>query len=194
MATIMASGRVYVAQALAESLLSGMADRWSHTAAVARRAAELAATVDAADRDVLLVAAWLHDIGYGPVARATGFHPLDGAAYLCRHGWPLRVAALVAHHSAARPVAAALGLGDVLDTYPDEGSAVTDALTYADQTTGPTGQRMTIRTRMAEMLTRHGVGSAQARVHAVRAPLLLAGAARVERRLLAAREVAPGEM
>jgi hypothetical protein len=35
-------------------------------------------TVPAADRPVLIAAAWLHDIGYAPGLPETGFHPLDG--------------------------------------------------------------------------------------------------------------------
>jgi putative nucleotidyltransferase with HDIG domain len=172
-----------VAQALAEELLSGCPDRWRHTVGVAHRADELAATVEPAERDALVVAAWLHDIGYSAVVSDTGFHPLDGAVYLERHGWPRRIAALVAHHSDAGPVAAAHGLSDVLDAYPDERSRVTDALTYADQTVGPHGQRLPIRQRIAEALARHGAGSPQAKAYPVREPRLLAVAERVERRL-----------
>jgi HD superfamily phosphodiesterase len=53
------------------------------------------------DVETVLVAAWLHDIGYSPTAVDTGFHPLDGARYLSAHGWPARICSLVAHHSAA---------------------------------------------------------------------------------------------
>jgi hypothetical protein len=93
------------------------------------------------------------------------------------------VAALVAHHSGADFTARAQGLHGVLRGYPHERSAVCDALTYADQTTGPTGERLPIQLRMAEMLARHGPDSAQAQVHHVRGPYLLAVAGRVERRL-----------
>jgi HD superfamily phosphodiesterase len=36
------------------------------------------ATVPAADADLLVLAALLHDIGYAPTLRRTGFHPIDG--------------------------------------------------------------------------------------------------------------------
>jgi HD superfamily phosphodiesterase len=61
-------------------------------------------------REALVTAAWLHDVGYGPALRQTGFHSLDGATYFDRHGWPPRIGALVAHHSSARFVAQAVGL------------------------------------------------------------------------------------
>lgn len=192
MSTILASSPTIVARTLAQRLLGGLHDRWLHTIGVARRAEELAVTVDPADRDVLVVSAWLHDIGYGPSLHMTGFHPLDGAHYLLRHGWSLRVAGLVAHHSGADFTAEARDLGQALCVYPDERSAVSDALCYADQTVGPTGQPLPLRLRMAEMLARHGPDSVQARVHASRAPYLVSAAQRVERRLV--QQVGSGQL
>jgi hypothetical protein len=80
-------------------------------------------------------------------------------------------------------VAEELGLRERLDAFKDEDSAVSDALGYADQTTGPTGDRMDIHDRMADMLERHGPDSANARVHPLRKRHLLAAADRVEARL-----------
>jgi hypothetical protein len=181
--TQLATTQVATAQAVARDLLSDLPDRLRHTAAVAARAAELSVTVAATDRDQLVAAAWLHDIGYSPDLHETGFHPLDGARYLHRHRWSRRICGLVAHHSGAWFVARALGLQVALGDFPRELSAVTDALAYADQTVGPTGQRLPIRQRMAEAVGRHGPGSAQARVHIVRRAQLIAAANRVERRL-----------
>ncbi len=178
-----ASARVRVARFLAEDLLIGCGDRWAHTVGVAKRAAELTTAVGVADRDVLLVAAWLHDIGYSPRVVRTGFHPLDGALYLQERGWPARICALVAHHSGARFLAPALHLADELAAFPDERSAVSDALTYADQTTGTQGRPMPMGERIADMLRRHGPQSVNALVHHDRGPHLYAAARRVERRL-----------
>jgi putative nucleotidyltransferase with HDIG domain len=164
-------------------VLHDLTDRWRHTVGVAARAAEVAGTVPAyADRHLLVAAAWLHDIGYAQSLHQTGFHPLDGALYLQRAGWPARLAALVAHHSGARFVARARGLSGPLARFECEESAVSDALTYADQTTGPAGRRLPIDERMAESLHRHGSDSPQAAVCHVRGPYLLAAAGRVERR------------
>jgi putative nucleotidyltransferase with HDIG domain len=175
---------VTAARDVAESLLTGLPDRWCHTMAVAARAAELATTVADADRDLLVAAAWLHDIGYSGVAVDTGFHPLDGARLLDSDGWPYRIACLVAHHSGAAFVARARGMTLALGEYLNEGSPVTDALTYADQTTGPTGEPVTVTERMADMLHRHGPDSANARAHPLRERYLLAVADRVEGRLI----------
>lgn len=175
---------VSAARDLAWQVIGAMdnGDRWRHTSAVAARTAELFDTVDPADRDVLVAAAWLHDIGYGGLARQTGFHPLDGARLLDRRGWPGRISALVAHHSGAGLVAQVVGLAEQLDAYPDERSPVSDALTYADQTVGACGERLTLDERIADMLRRRGPDSPNARVHHLRGPLLKAIAARVERR------------
>ncbi|GAA3516244.1 HD domain-containing protein [Actinocatenispora rupis] len=171
------------AAALAGTLLDDLPERWTHTRAVALRVADLARTVPAGDREVLLAAAWLHDIGYSPETYVTGFHPLDGALYLERHGWPDRVAALVAHHSGADFVAAARGLPGALDRFPHEHSSVSDALTYADHTVGPHGEPMTSDERLADILARHGPHSPQARAQAGRGPYLRALADRVRSRL-----------
>jgi len=88
------------ARGLAKKLLrKALPERWRHTQGVAGRAAELAVTVPAADRPVLIAAAWLYDIGYAPGFQETGFHPLDGGLYLRSEGWDDRLAAVVAHHS-----------------------------------------------------------------------------------------------
>lgn len=171
------------ARDVARELLSELDDRWRHTAAVAERAAELAVTLPQDDRGVLVAAAWLHDIGYAESVADTGFHPLDGARHLERVGWPRRVAALVAHHSGALLVAGVHGLAEDVSAYTREESAVADALTYADQTVDSKGRHVAIRERLADMLRRHGPDSANARVHPVREPLLLAVAERVETRL-----------
>jgi putative nucleotidyltransferase with HDIG domain len=171
------------ARELAHHLLAPVGTRWPHTMGVAGRAAEVARTVSAADRDLLVATAWLHDIGYAPSVVDTGFHAVDGARFLYQHGWPARLAALVAHHSGARFVAEANGAHAALEEFPYERSAVADALTYADQTSGPAGQLMDLDHRLAEMLHRHGPDSVQAQVHQVRAPYLREAVTRVGRRL-----------
>jgi hypothetical protein len=171
------------ARNLAKTLLrKDLAERWLHTQGVANRAAELAVTVPVGDRPALIAAAWLHDIGYAPDIRETGFHPLDGALYLSKHGWDDRLVALVAHHSGARFMADERGLGPLMTEFPFEDSPVSDALTYADQTVGPHGRRMTMPYRIAEAMTRHGPDSPNVRARDDRVPYLLAAALRVEQR------------
>ncbi len=70
--------------------------------AVAARADGLTpAVAGEAERRLLVVAAWLHDLGYASALKDTGSHQIDGARYLTHEGYPERLCALVAHHSAA---------------------------------------------------------------------------------------------
>ena len=179
MAALITLTRADVARSLAESLLGDTGNRWRHTAGVAARAAGLAGPLGL-DADMLVAAAWLHDIGYASGLVDTGFHPIDGARHLIRDGWPSRLAGLVANHSGARFVAAYRGLAAEMADFPDEQSLMSDALTYADQTVGPTGERVDPGARYAEMLHRHGPGSPNAMVDPERGPHLRAVAARVE--------------
>jgi putative nucleotidyltransferase with HDIG domain len=174
------------ARRLAGRLLHDLPERWQHTTGVAQRADELATQLGE-DRDLVVTAAWLHDIGYSEAARDTGFHPLDGARYLRDHGWPLRICALVAHHSGSRFVAVARGVQHLLVDFPYEQSPISDAVTYADQTVGPGGRRMDIHERITDMLRRHGDASPNAAVHHLREPYLLAVADRVQQALPSAR-------
>ncbi|GEL27125.1 hypothetical protein PSU4_60790 [Pseudonocardia sulfidoxydans NBRC 16205] len=107
------------------------------------------------DADLLLAAAWLHDVGYAPELAATGFHPLDGARHLEEIGAPARLVGLVAHHSAAAAEAGVLGLDVELQEFENEKTLVRDLLWLSDMTTGPTGQPMTFVERMAELRERY---------------------------------------
>jgi HD domain len=159
--------------------------RWAHVEGVAARAEELRPAVPAEEGDLLVAAAWLHDIGYSPVLTETGFHPYDGAVYLESTGHR-RLAELVAHHSGSRFVADHLGLGPQLARYPFTEDALTDALTYADQTVGADGERQTVQERLADTARRHGPDAPRTRVRHLREPYALAAGARAERRLRAA--------
>ncbi|MET0493573.1 MAG: HD domain-containing protein [Actinoplanes sp.] len=181
------------AEELAYELLAPLGSRWRHTAGVAARAAELASLLSL-DSEVLVAAAWLHDIGYAEPTRVTGFHPLDGARHLEQLSWPVPIVGLVAHHSGAWFVAAARGLAEELAAYPDEGGEISDALTYADQTVGPHGRPVSTARRYDEMLHRHGPTSWNALVDPVRRPHLQAIAARVERRLASPGQPKPGSV
>ena len=169
---------------LAGALLSELPDRWAHTQTAAAQAERVASTVPARDRDLLIAAAWLHDIGYAAQLDDTGFHPLDGARYLRRIGAPLRLACLVAHHSEADLLAQARGLLDQLEQFPQQPRPITDALAYADMTAGPTGIPMTVAARLADIRIRHAAEPPRLKAARLsREPLLSAAAARVRRRM-----------
>ena len=95
----------------------------------------------------------------------------------------------MAHHSAAGLVAAVRGLADPMGCFSAARYAwgpVADALTFADQTTGPDGEVMDVEDRLTDMLRRHGPDSPNAGAHAQRAPAIRAAVHRNEQRLRAA--------
>lgn len=158
--------------------------RWHHSAGVAAAAASLARMFSAEDAELLVAAAWLHDIGYCGELVDTGFHPLDGARHLRALGASDRLCRLVANHTGAWAEASSRGLTDLLaGEFPAEESPLADALTYADITTGPAGQPLSAEERIAEILERYEAGHVVHRSIRQVAPELLATVRRVEKTL-----------
>lgn len=143
------------AEKRAATLLADLGTRWRHVRGVARQAQRIRQAVSENDRPYLIAAAWLHDIGYAPSLATTAFHPLDGARYVRSLGQE-RLARLVAYHSSARWEADALDLGEELAAFPCENSPTSDALTHCDMTISPTGHRVTMADRLAEISQRYG--------------------------------------
>lgn len=141
------------------------------------------------DPDVLVAAAWLHDIGYAPAiaASGTGFHPLDGAHYL-RHTEQVSplICRLVAHHFCALDRAAELGLADVLAReFACPPGDLADALTYCDMTTSPDGEPVPVGQRLAEIRARYGPGHTVTRSITTSEPQIIMAVHRVPNRLAA---------
>jgi HD superfamily phosphodiesterase len=166
----------------AQHALRTLGPRWAHTQGVAERANEIGEVVAIEDRPTLVAAAYLHDIGYAAELASTGFHPLDGALWLRAQGLE-RLARLVAHHSGARFEAAARGYAERLEDFAEEQSAVADALTYCDLTTGPHGERTSVACRLNEIEVRYGPSSLVAQAINAAAATLGAAVARTEARL-----------
>jgi hypothetical protein len=181
------------ARLLAGELLTQLDDdgqRWRHTQAVAARAAEAAHLFDDTTSDLLVAAAWLHDIGYAPKLHRHRFHPVDGAEHVEEQLSAPGLAGLIAHHSGARFVAEVRGVLPLMTPFAEPyfwRGPLADALTWADQTTGPNGQRMSVEERLHEMLTRHGPDSPNARSNNRRAPAIIAAVRATEARLELAR-------
>jgi putative nucleotidyltransferase with HDIG domain len=142
------------ATAQAERLIAPLGDRWTHVQAVADKARSLATVLPDEDADLLVAAALLHDVGYAPSLNRLGFHAVDGARFLRAQGQE-RLARLVAHHSGARFEAEERDLVEALAAFPVEDGLVMDALTFADMTTGPAGQPMTLEQRIEEVQRRY---------------------------------------
>lgn len=147
------------AQDLAEQLLDGVGTRLAHSAAVAAQACRVAPLLPQPWRDVLVDAAWLHDIGYAPQLAHAKFHPLDGARWLRTSRWDEHVCRLVAGHSRALTEARLRGLDQELisefEPAPDLPAA---ALTWADLTSSPVGEHCSFEVRLADILGRYSRG------------------------------------
>jgi hypothetical protein len=158
--------------------------RWAHVQGVAATAWTLAPVLGS-DADLMIAAAWLHDIGYAPLVAGSGFHPLDGARYLrdAKHA-DAELCSLVAHHSGAITEAAERGLADELarEFEPARGD-LADALIYCDMTTGPDGQRLPVEKRLDEIRNRYEPHDPVSRAIARSAPQLIEAASRVAARL-----------
>ncbi len=141
----------------ASTLISPLGNRWLHTQGVVERAQQVGWAFDEECRAVLVAAAYVHDIGYAPELKVTGFHPLDGAYYLLLHNQE-RLASLVAYHSEAQFEGLLRGLAAELNTIPREHSTIADALTYCDMTTGPTGLHISFEERLEAIFQRYDEG------------------------------------
>jgi hypothetical protein len=153
--------------------------RWSHVQGVGRKAASIADVVGD-DGELLVCAAWLHDIGYAPNIAATGLHPLDGARYIrdIEHAED-RLCRLVAYHSCAHIEAANRGLSDQLAEFTPIDGLVADALTYCDMTTTPDGEPTDVDSRLAEIVDRYSDGDVVAESIKAAGPEIRAAAGRV---------------
>ncbi|HEX6497764.1 MAG TPA: HD domain-containing protein [Micromonosporaceae bacterium] len=179
---------VAVARNIAEGLLAKpLPRRWSHVQAVAAKSNKIRSILSQQDQTVLVAAAWLHDIGYSPSVTETGLHALDGARWLRDNGFAEPITNLVANHSCATYEADERGLGEELRReFPYQQSPLTDALWYADMTTGPIGQNLTVFDRLAEIRERYGPEDVVTRFWASAEPVLVAAVRRTEKRLATA--------
>lgn len=168
----------------AERLLGPTSDRLLHVAGVARSAERARGAVPAPDHELLITAAWLHDIGYAVEATATGF-TLSTARATCGSSvhridcadW-LRITA----DQISRPPPVGWP-GALHREFPREQSAVADALTYADMTTGPLGQELAVEDRLTEILQRYPVNDVVHQSISRAAPNIVATVRRVEQQL-----------
>jgi hypothetical protein len=173
------------AESNAKRLLSPLGNRWLHVQQVAECARRIAAAVPADDRDLLVAAAFLHDVGYAPSLAITGFHPLDGARWVRSQGQSRRLACLVAHHSCALYEARVRGFHDVLlAEFEPEESSTYDALVFCDITTGPDGKTLSFDERIEDIYKRYGPDHEVSRALNSSRPCLAACYERTASRLL----------
>lgn len=150
-------------------------DRRAHSVAAGERAASAVEVLRPDLRSDVVTAATLHDIGYAyPVV---DFHPLDGAKFLQSLGFSPVVCHLVAHHSASTFEAEFRGIPlseyRLFDVARDDLGPAHRLVWWADLTTGPQGQLMTVEERLADIVDRHGPESVVTRSALAIRPLLL---------------------
>lgn len=167
---------------LATARLRGLPQRPAHVVGVAAESEQMADRAKSTNLDVLVAAAWLHDIGYAESIADTGFHPLDGARFLRASGYPDVVVSLVAFHSEAVIEAEHRGLLSELLEFERPPSDLLDELTTADMTTSPTGMPVTVDERLAEILDRYDGDDPVFLAVSQSAPLLRAAVGRVKAR------------
>lgn len=161
-----------------EDLLSLLDDdRRAHSLAVGRKVESEARRVRPSVRAELVVAAVLHDIGYAHPD--TGLHAVDGARFVAAEGFSPVVSNLVAHHTASTYEAAERGVDlrvyAAFRVIQDLGNAHA-VLWWADMTTGPQGQDVTVEERLDEICSRYGPGDVVTRfIEQARQVLLSAG-------------------
>lgn len=145
---------IVTARALAFSVVGGVNPRWDHVQVVGHRAEDLAAKHPVVEETVV-VAAWLHDVGYGPRLRKTGHHALDGATFLLARDCQLDVVRLVAHHTGAAAEAVERGLTENFAVFEPPDPQSLDILTMIDLSVGPDGSPIVDKDRISEILKRY---------------------------------------
>jgi HD superfamily phosphodiesterase len=132
--------QIPAAQALARRMLSRDPRRLNHVAGTARAAAFVAARVPEVPADLVIAAAWLHDIGHASHLVQSGFHALDGALFLQQGDWDSQIVRLVAHHSHSAVTAPWFGAATALAQFEPLDGLIADALTFADVIAGVDGK------------------------------------------------------
>jgi len=150
------------AERVSRRLLAPLGMRWRHTVGVAERARMVGEAMDPDEAELLLAAAYVHDVGYAPELAKTGFHPVDGARFVRGSGHE-RLSGLVAYHSGAAAESIERGLEGELAEFVDERSIVSRALTYCDLTTDSDGLPAEPVERLAEIRERYGQGAPEAK-------------------------------
>ena len=136
-------------------------DRLAHIQQVIRTARAIEARRSFAGR--LIAAAAYHDIGYARSLATTGFHPVDGAEIGRKDGFDGEIVDAVLHHSGARGLASRSRPGLMHMYGPDcrmTETALSRALTFCDNRSGPRGESLSLAARIADIQVRHAGNAA----------------------------------
>lgn len=149
---------------LAASFFPADSTRLAHMRQACRTATRLAEQMnyDAETAEKVITAALFHDIGYSEKLGKTGFHPLDGAAYLAHCGAPEDIVMAVLWHSST-PVEIE-SMPEMKEIYsrfpgPDYACPIYKAVAYCDFRTSPVGESFSFGQRIVELENRFGMDS-----------------------------------
>lgn len=146
---------------LAGSFFPKGATRFAHMQQASKTAKRIATQTglngDKADR--LITATLFHDVGYSEKLKQTGFHPLDGAAFLAHAGAQEEVIEAVLWHSSTEQDIKALP--EVENIYknfppPSKNNQTLKGVSYCDFRTSPVGESFSFGQRIAEFRNRFG--------------------------------------
>jgi HD domain len=148
-------------QRIATQLLGDVGTRLPHSRRVAQQSSMVSDFLDDRWSSAILDAAWLHDIGHSPALTSSGFHSLDGARWLRAEGFSEETCSLVAWHTGAIHEARERGLeGELRAEFWTPSPSALDALTWADLTSSPSGDLVSPKARLDEIVDRYEPGSA----------------------------------
>ena len=171
------------ARDLATEILGDQGTRLAHVLTAGRVAHTVGSTLaaagllDRADSHLLEVAATVHDIGYAPKLRTTGFHPLDGGLHILGLGWSARLANLVANRSCALITAPPAVRAELSSRFPAEPGLLPDALAFSDMHSSPTGDVISTEDRLADVAIRHPDARQEHRARELRIAIARVGVA-----------------
>ncbi len=148
---------VSTARAAAFAHLSNLDARWKHVESVGTMAESWLRLRRIPE--YVAVAAWVHDIGHGPLVRETGFSPLDGALFLDSVAAPPTVVSLVAYQAEAMTEADERGLAHELARFAPPLPSDVDVLTLLELSVDPHGQPITPQERVDDILLRYELAS-----------------------------------
>ncbi|GKT31437.1 HAD-IIB family hydrolase, partial [Aduncisulcus paluster] len=117
---------------------------------------------DAKTAEKVVTAALFHDVGYSEKLKNTGFHPLDGAAYLAHCNAPEDlIMAVLWHSSTPIEIESMPEMKKIYSQFPGPNydCPIYKAVAYCDFRTSPVGESYSFGQRIVELESRFGLES-----------------------------------
>lgn len=139
-------------------------DRYLHILGVVQEMKELVSNlkIDSSVKNELIIAAYLHDIGYSHLLNRTKFHPLDGALFAFERKFSKSIVSAVLFHSGAEFDIKKLHpkYSEFFERYRDslteKDNLFIDLVTICDLHRSPKGEHVSYLERVEEIKDRFG--------------------------------------